>query len=344
MKANIYIYIGGLVIGCVFGALLFQYNSPPDTSFVSKWHDLKRKGKSNGGSEKATTEYNKTDTNHRFMLSVLRQGRLGNGMSQYSALLGLANLTNRIPILNPGYRDLAQIFTISTPVQNRLESNKTFYRLGRKAPDVPLTVEAATQALRNISQNVMLEGYFQNFRFFSPVSKKIRKEFTFKKNIRRQVSRFFKHHNFTEKNVTKVGIHVRRTDLNTPSRMAQGFGCPPPTYFINAMKFFRNKYLDVHFVICSDDMHWTREHIKGDDVTFVSNNPPEVDMAIMTSCDHVIISNGSFSWWIGWLCRGTTVRYEQIPKYNTRLYNMTSGGIWPPDDIYNHYVAIDSDE
>ncbi|KAK2143748.1 hypothetical protein LSH36_816g00024 [Paralvinella palmiformis] len=265
-------------------------------------------------------------------------------MSQYSALLGVAKLANRIPILNPGYEDLKRIFTISTPIETKLTTLESFYRYKQNVLPMPLNVEATVESLKNISLDVMLKGFFHHFRYFYPVVHKLRKEFTFRKQIRQQVDEFFKKSNLTEKGIIKVGIHIRRTDLNTRSMILKGFGCPPLSYFTNAMNFFRSKYSNIRFVVCSDSMKWARRHFTSDDITFATNHSAEVDMAILTSCDHVIISNGTFSWWVGWLCRGTTVRYKQMPKYKSYVYNMTSGGHWPPDDDYNHYVAIDSDD
>ncbi|KAK2139215.1 hypothetical protein LSH36_1937g00006 [Paralvinella palmiformis] len=93
----------------------------------------------------------------------------------------------------------------------------------------------------------------------------------------------------------------------------------------------------------NDDIKWARKHLLGDDITFATNHTGALDMAILASCDHVIVGNGSFSWWVGWLCTGSTVRYKWMPKYDSHLYNFTRGEYWPPNDTYNHYIAIDSD-
>lgn len=275
-------------------------------------------------------------------LSVVRHGRLGNAMWQYSALYGLANLTGRIPILNPGFRDLKKIFNLSTPMENRMERFSSFYRYDSKEMVEPYNLERILSTLRNLSEHVMLSGYFQSFRFFSHVSDQLRNEFVPRSEVKRKVSTFFRRHNLTNRNIVKIGVHIRRGVLTTKSWINKGFGPPEETYFRNAMHYFRSKYSKVHFIVSSDDLEWARGHILDDDVTFVPRQAAGIDMAIMASCDHVIISNGTFSWWVGWLCRGTTVRYKRIPKRNTVLYNMTRGEYWPPDDAYNHYVSVDS--
>ncbi|KAK2148802.1 hypothetical protein LSH36_482g02065 [Paralvinella palmiformis] len=276
----------------------------------------------------------------RFVLSVIRTGRLGNAMFEYSALYGLANLTNRIPVLNPDFRDLAAIFHLLVPVREKTLQLKVQYnqRDFVETYDVAETV----RTLFALPVDVKLFGFFQYFRYFSHVDKEIRKQFTFRDSIQRRVRHFFSE-TFTKADESvKVGIHVRRTDLSMKNWISFGFGPPPASYFENAMNYFRKRYKNVRFILCSDDLLWSSQHIRAGDVTFVENRPPEVDMAILASCDHVIIGNGSFGWWVSWLCRGVTVRYKRIPEYNTYIYNATLGDHWPPEDDYNHYVVIDS--
>jgi len=328
--------------GCYIGICVLYQTGVLNKSYSSIYHQMLGDATFMlGVNHSAIIRYDKTNNKDRLVLSILRQGRLGNGMYEYSALLGLANITNRIPLLNRGFRDMTKLFTLSTPIDTRITRTKHFPHYYQR--QLYINVEETAQNLRNMSKNVTLVGYFQYFRFFSSVSKKIRKEFQFRVNIKQQVSTFFNTINVTDNKITKVGIHIRRTDLNKPRPIELGFGPPPTNYFLNAMEFFRRKYENVHFVVCSDDIKWARKHLLGDDITFATNHTGALDMAILASCDHVIVGNGSFSWWVGWLCTGSTVRYKWMPKYDSHLYNFTRGEYWPPNDTYNHYIAIDSD-
>lgn len=277
-----------------------------------------------------------------YQLSVVRQGRLGNNMWQYSALYGLANLTNRAAILSTDFRNLENAFNLWMSRNKHQMSTASFYLYEQRDLEMPYDVEQTRQALMRINDDIMLRGYFQHYRYFAHVANEIRKQFTFRYRIKRQVSAIFQRYRLTADDVVKVGIHVRRGDSLVPHSVNNGFGPPDLAYFKNAMDYFRKKYTRVRFVVCSDDLKWSRRHLTAADVTIVPNHAPEVDMAILTSCDHVIISNGTFSWWVGWLCTGITVRYKGIPKRNSLLYNMTLGEHWPPNDAYNHYVAIDA--
>jgi galactoside 2-L-fucosyltransferase 1/2 len=48
---------------------------------------------------------------------------------------------------------------------------------------------------------------------------------------------------------------------------------------------------------------------------------PNIDLAILTMCDHTIITSGSFGWWAGWLAGGMVVYYKGFPKPNTSMGN-----------------------
>ena len=276
----------------------------------------------------------------RFLV-MNRRGRLGNEMWEYSALYGIAKLTNRIPVLGPGFADIHQVFKLSVPV-NR---SATRFRGMKKVKDHRHGVHDVQETkadVQSVPHDVELVGYYQSMQYFQHVSDDVRKEFTFRTRILSQVDAFFRAQNFSKTGIVKVGIHIRHKEFNRPPWVKLGFGPPPVAYYSNAMKYFQKKYSNVHFILCSDDITWARKHIVGDNITFVTNHEAGVDMAIVASCDHVIISNGTYSWWAGWLCRGTTVRYKRIPPKYSLLYNVTSGHYWPQEDKYSHYVSIDS--
>jgi hypothetical protein len=80
-------------------------------------------------------------------------------------------------------------------------------------------------------------------------------------------------------------------------------------YIRKAMEEVRKKYEDVRFLVFSDDIHWCRnsEMFKNDCEFFIRkslNENPMIDLHLMSSCSHHIISNSSFSWWAAWLASG----------------------------------------
>ena len=157
--------------------------------------------------------------------------------------------------------------------------------------------------------NVMLRGYFQSYKYFADVQKELREEFTFADDIPNVVSDYFTRvapDEWNEKPFVRVGIDVRRGSMISESRQKKGDIPPPPSYFNHAMDYFRKRHDRVQFIVASTDLAWCRENILGDHVEYSTHNYT-VDLAILSMSDHVIISLGTYSWWAGWLNKGTTL-------------------------------------
>jgi len=57
---------------------------------------------------------------------------------------------------------------------------------------------------------------------------------------------------------------------------------------------------------------------------------------VLSSCDHVIVSAGSFGWWAAWLANGTTIYYDKWPRNGTTL-----SAVFDREDYYPpHWVPI----
>ena len=110
------------------------------------------------------------------------------------------------------------------------------------------------------------------------------------------------------KSVTKIGIHVRRSGAFV-SASATGYSAAPTQYFHRAMGFMKQKFRNVLFIVASDNIPWAQNNLGNDSTVYSTGLSAGEDMALLASCDHVIASSGSFSWWAAWLANGTTVYY-----------------------------------
>ncbi|UMM14038.1 hypothetical protein L5515_002023 [Caenorhabditis briggsae] len=178
-----------------------------------------------------------------------------------------------------------------------------------------------------------IDGYFQNSRYFHPDSEKtIKKMFTFVSPIRKLVDEFLENVGISltvrsarmiETNVANddqafempeedafaktmiVGVHIRHgMDISMNSRNRKhGHVDTPIEYYRRAIQQISGIYDNVAFVICSDDVAWARRNLKLGKETahFYCPGPREVDMAILSSCDSVIMSTGTFGWWSSYL-------------------------------------------
>lgn len=97
----------------------------------------------------------------------------------------------------------------------------------------------------------------------------------------------------TKSTVTVVGVHVRREDmLNNPL----GFRVAPKDYLENAVQFYQRQYGSLLFIVASDDISWCKKHMPKNTSVVYINNKPEIDMAVLSECDHSIMTVGTFGW------------------------------------------------
>jgi hypothetical protein len=152
-----------------------------------------------------------------------------------------------------------------------------------------------------LHDNVYLEGYWQNEKYFKEIESIIRLEFklkndlmNFNKPIREKI----------EGDDNSVSIHVRRGDYVTNEVTNQYHGVCSLEYYHQATQKI-NFFIDSpHYYVFSDDIGWAKENIKLDQpVSYIDSGPERdyEDLILMSSCRHNIIANSSFSWWGAWL-------------------------------------------
>jgi len=63
---------------------------------------------------------------------------------------------------------------------------------------------------------------------------------------------------------------------------------------------------------------------------FSEGHSAGVDLAILSSCDAVVVSTGSFGWWAAWLADKTTVYYDDWPRRGSNMYKLFNASqYWP---------------
>jgi galactoside 2-L-fucosyltransferase 1/2 len=112
------------------------------------------------------------------------------------------------------------------------------------------------------------------------------------------------------KNITYVGVHVRRTDYIGYLKRKYNASPVKPDYFLRHMNVFRNKYKPIMFVVVNDDHEWCEHELRGEDVVVIKTNSPVQDLAIMAACNHSIIDYGTYGVWGAILSGGDTLIYN----------------------------------
>jgi galactoside 2-L-fucosyltransferase 1/2 len=158
--------------------------------------------------------------------------------------------------------------------------------------------------------SIILPGAVQLPTYITPLLSKIRQIFQFKEHIIDESQRLLQSASRGMKNITYVGVHVRRTAYIVYLEKKFKSSAVKPDYFLRHMNIFRNKYKPVMFVVVSDDPEWCELELRGDDVVVMRTNSPVQDLATMSVCNHSIIDYGTYGVWGAILSGGDTFIYN----------------------------------
>ncbi|KAL4237996.1 glycosyltransferase 11 [Mactra antiquata] len=245
-----------------------------------------------------------------------------------ASLVGIALKYNYTPVISSEGMDLSSVFDLTSleQVSVDISNNKPFKEGNLSQYDRDITKYVDTSELI-VPMNRTLDGYFQSYKHFNHSSRIIRHLLTFKKDILQETKAFLENH--VASNTIKIGIHVRRGDFLSDYHRRLGRVTVDADYIHKAMEIFKQKFTDITFVVLSNDIVWCKKYITDErnKVVFSPFPSPGHDLAIMSQCDHVIISVGTFGWWGGWLAGGTVVYYSGYPL--------------PGSDIDQYFVKSD---
>lgn len=148
-----------------------------------------------------------------------------------------------------------------------------------------------------------LFGYFQTEKYFVNIRQKLLEELTLTdelNEVEQALSEQIKKSN-------SVSIHIRRGDYISNHSASHVHGVCDSSYFKKSLEYLEEKGIldeNSHLYLFSDDIDWCRENLNfGYKTIFIEgcSERPEVDMILMSQCQHHIISNSTFSWWGAWL-------------------------------------------
>lgn len=219
-------------------------------------------------------------------VTVSLVGRLGNQMFEISSAIALAldnNAEYLIPNIAGGADCYFDHFPLFNPAIHKVEG--VWREHGHQYQRIPYR------------PNLQIHGYLQSEMYFKHRRGAILDAFNF-------------HYKFED---GLVGLHVRRGDY------LQHYIAFPPVkmeYYDRAIQFFVNRGYN-NFKVFSDDIEWCKENFK-QNVTFTFSDETDAkkDMALLSHCEHQIISNSTFSWWGAWLNQNPNKIVISPSKFN----------------------------
>lgn len=181
--------------------------------------------------------------------------------------------------------------------------------------------------------NVYLDGYWEDQRYFSSISKTIRELYTFPDFVNPQNIAL----NDKIANSLSVSIHIRRGD-KVHSKIHR---IHLLDYYVEAINLIQKRlnYETVKFFVFSDDIDWTREnfnHLREDFEYVVWNKGKNSfrDMQLISLCKHNINASSTFSWWASYLNKNPD-KIVITPKkvFKDAYHYLENTGLIPSDWI-----------
>lgn len=147
--------------------------------------------------------------------------------------------------------------------------------------------------------NCYLNGYWTSEKYFNneivDISDQLRKELTLKQDLAGKNSEVAN----SIKDSTAVSLHDRRRDF-----IKHGWDINV-SYYDKAIDHITTEVDNIQLYVFSDDISWIKENLDTEYQTrFMTHNSIDdcvMDMALMSMCDHNILSGSTFSWWGAWL-------------------------------------------
>jgi len=250
--------------------------------------------------------------NDKKYLSVKIQGGLGNQMFQIATLYGTAYDNNLEPIIEK-ITESPSIFNARPTYWNTILKNTNHIESTNYNKIVFTILNEKDMRYNKIivpystNNSIKLEGYYQSAKYFEKYRYEILNLFKLEENKQEIITKIKKEiiNLFTlSLNNEYVAVHVRRGDY---LKLQHFYVLQDMNYYNSAMSLFKN----CNFIIFSDDINWCKENFTGNNIFIMDyskikterNDLPldVLELYLMSSFDHNIIANSSFSWWSAWL-------------------------------------------
>ncbi|CAG5116810.1 unnamed protein product, partial [Candidula unifasciata] len=181
-------------------------------------------------------------------------------------------------------------------------------------------------------KNVRIDGYLQSYCYFAQIIDEIRQEFTFQDHVSAAAAKIL-HDVYIKYNSSMVvGVHARRGDFLEKSWQDLGIRIPQKSYFMKAFSLMKSKFpgRKIVFLVASNDYKWCRENLVSDDVILMQPETPAVHLAVLSRCEHVIMSCGTFGWWAAWLANGQVIYYTNFFGNGSLQQKVKVNQYYPP--------------
>ena len=190
-----------------------------------------------------------------------------------------------------------------------------------------------------IDRSIDISAYLQSEKYWQECIPEIMEQFRFKEEFKRSV---FQKFTGLQSKKERIAVSIRRGDFVSNKNYAQ----IPITYYFTALEnYFPGWENDYQLMIFSDDIDYCKLHFgESENIYYATHNQKYnkkenyysvnedaiEQLCAGTMCEHFILSNSTFSWWLAYL--GETSKSKIIRPLNT-----LDGALKKANDTKDYY-------
>lgn len=240
---------------------------------------------------------------------------MGNLMFKYASFYSIAKNNKKMALLSDDRFPLLHVFKLLVPVTGAIPTSHFVDLQESTCCQFDYTTDKI-----DCDKNTTLQGYRASWRYFDRYKNEIKKQFTFRKWIEIECNETLNKARKFATDTILIGVHMRRGDFVDNSR---GYVAADPNYFQRSVEFyedmFRKDRRKLIFLVLGNDYHWNKKYLlKQSNVIFLKPRSSAVDLCVLSKCNHIIFTTGTFGWWAAYLAGGhATYMKEQCRRGST---------------------------
>ncbi|MBR4668003.1 MAG: alpha-1,2-fucosyltransferase [Butyrivibrio sp.] len=146
-----------------------------------------------------------------------------------------------------------------------------------------------------------IEGYFACQKYYEDIEDELQKLFVFPEHSVKDLHQRNMILLSKIDNENSVSVHIRRGDYLAPENIEILGNIATESYYASAMKYFEDKYPNVHFYIFTSDHEYARAKYSDESkytiVDWNTGKDSVQDLMLMSHCMGNICANSTFSFW-----------------------------------------------
>lgn len=217
------------------------------------------------------------------------------------------------------------------------------YSLMKKWPVIGETGFTQYNPIPDRKDNFTIAGFRQTWKYFNGEKSKelLRNFFKFTEKYEIFATVTVEQHKSKLKATIAIGIHMRIGDLLQPDRQKYGYQMATSLYYLNVMELVVKRLVvnvtDIAFLVATDSPMQAKQILLNLNATYnivwLEGTAFE-DFAVLSKCDHSIMSGGTFGLWASWLAKGNTFYYNNFSVPNSDFgRGFISSNFYPSDWI-----------